>query len=141
MKIYLAASAAPPELHRVNNAIAACRNAGFIVSSTWPSVVNAVGDANPRDATCEQRSEWAAQDLREVAVCDVLWMLVPHGVPTRGAWLEAGFAHALGKPLVFSGPSTHQSVFCALGEEFDSDDSALVHLKMIADASEPRSAR
>lgn len=132
MKVYVAASASPAESARVAVALTRLRASGFVVTCTWPGIVAAVGDANPADASCVERSGWASQDLREVADADVLWFLVPDGVTTRGAWLEAGYAHAHGKHLVFSGPNTHQSVFCALGEEFDSDESALVHLKIIA---------
>ena len=51
-------------------------------------------------------------------------MLVPPvDAPTRGAWGESCYAHALARPLVFSG-DTKQSVFCALGDEYESDEDA-----------------
>jgi nucleoside 2-deoxyribosyltransferase len=132
MKIYIAACANGAELERAKRMVAAARSAGLDVVCTWPEIVTTVGDANPRNATCAQREGWAAQDLREVGEADVLWFLVPTPpATTRGAWLEAGYAHALGKLLVFSG-DTAQSVFAALGEEFDSDDSALEFLKVVA---------
>jgi hypothetical protein len=128
MRVYVAGAAA--EMSRVIDAIAALEGAGIAVTCTWPQVVAATpGGANPADASCADRARWSGRDVTEVADSDVLWFLVPDGLTTRGAWFESGVAHALGKHLVFSGPTTHQSVFCALGEEFISDESALVYLK------------
>jgi nucleoside 2-deoxyribosyltransferase len=129
-KVYIAAAAG--ETERVARAIAAARGAGLEVVCTWPEVIAKVGDANPRGASVVDRFGWSSQDLAEVDQADVLWFLVPTPpVTTRGAWVEVGLACALGKHLVFSG-DTKQSVFCALGEEFEDDELALSHIVRLA---------
>lgn len=127
--VYIAGAAA--ELERVAHVIEAARQAGLDVICTWPGIVaNTPGGSNPRDASVEQREGWAGQDMREVADADCLWFLTPQAT-TRGAWMEAGFALALGKTVVFSG-DTKQSIFCALGEEFEDDLTALRYIARIA---------
>ncbi len=122
VKIYLAASSL--ELDRARTWQARLKLAGITLTSTWISVIDSVGVANPTDASIEQRREWSAVDLAEVRAADVLWFLVPpRHVPTRGAWIEVGTAYAHEKRLVFSG-DTGQSIFCALGDEWASDDDA-----------------
>ncbi len=131
MKLYIAASSAEPE--RVAIALERATAAGLQITCTWPTVVAATsGGANPANASRESRFGWSSQDLTEVAAADVLWFLVPSGATTRGAWVEAGFAYASGKLLVFSGENTHQTVFCALGEEFTTDGEALAWIARVA---------
>lgn len=133
LKLYIAASSA--EMDRARAAINAATYSGFEVVSTWLDVVANVGDANPQTATRDERHRWASQDLGEVDSCDALWFLVPsESVATRGAWGELGFAYATGKAIVCSGTNTTQSIFTALGEEFESDLAALQYLKNVANA-------
>lgn len=135
MKVYVAASGI--ELGRAKNAIARLDAVGIRVVSIWPKTIEAVGASNPRDASDEQRAHWSSDDLDEVASCDVLWCLVPPlDKPTRGAWIEVGFAHARGKSIVFSG-DTKQSIFCALGTEVDNDDDAFTFLRLLAREESP----
>lgn len=95
--------------------------AGINVVSTWTKTIAEVGDANPREADVAKRRQWSNADLGEIRACDLLWFLVPDVTkPTRGAWLEVGFADAADKLLVFSG-DTKQSIFCSLGDEFTDD--------------------
>ncbi len=102
--------------------------AGINVVSTWLNTIASVGEANPREATKQQRAGWSAADLGELRACDLLWFLVPPAdKPTRGAWLEVGFAEAAGKLLVCSG-DTKQSIFCALGDEYAHDVDAFAHI-------------
>lgn len=118
------------EVDRAHRARRAARDAGFIVTSTWPESIAKVGDANPADASVVDRCHWSTTCLAEVQAADALWFLVPTPpIVTRGAWVEVGYANAFARHLVFSGLSTHQSVFCALGEEFVDDESALFHLR------------
>lgn len=131
MRLYIAASSA--ETERVGMALGAAAAIGLEIVCTWPAVVAATpGGANPLNASRESRFGWSSQDLSEVAAADVLWFLVPTGATTRGAWVEAGFAYASGKLLVFSGENTKQSVFCALGEEFTTDADALEWIGRVA---------
>lgn len=129
MKVYVAASAAPDQSDRVRAAIDALRAADITVTCTWPEIVAATpGGANPRAATDVDRAAWSAQDLKEIDAADAVWFLVPTPpATTRGAWFEVGYAHAKGKRVVFSG-DTKQSVFCALGHEFVTDEAALLRL-------------
>ena len=131
--VYVAASAAPSESLRVQAAIAALEQIGCKVTSTWPGVVASTpGGSNPRDATWFDRIRWSRQDLLEVADSDIVWCLVPEApLTTRGAWFEAGYAHGLGKVLLFSG-DTRQSVFCALGSEYASDLEAASRIRFLA---------
>ena len=136
-RVYVAASASPDEAPRVASAIAALRAHGFVVTCTWPEVVAATGDANPRDASNVDRRGWSTSDLNEIDAADALWFLVPNPpAMTRGAWFEAGYAYSSHKHLVFSG-DTKQSVFCALGIEFAGDAAALAHLIHLRDAYAP----
>lgn len=123
MKIYVAGSSA--DMPRINAAIASLRAAGHEIGCTWPGIVASVGDANPVNAPTSDRAGWSAQDLSEVLDADLVWFLVPpRDVPTRGAWVEAGYALGHDMTVVFSG-ETKQSVFTALGREFESDAEAL----------------
>ncbi len=121
--VYLAASSA--DIERATLWRGRLLTSGFDVVSTWIGSVRADGAANPREASFAQRLGWAATCLREVNAAHVVWMLVPSfDRATRGAWVEVGYGQALGKPLVFSGVDTVQSVFCALGSEFADDEDA-----------------
>lgn len=71
--------------------------------------------------------KYAAGDLSHVVRADVVWLLAP-AKPTRGAWVEFGYALGLygglpSKLIVVSGEYT-QSIFCALAMEFADDDAA-----------------
>lgn len=127
--VYIAASSS--EIDRVLNWSAALRYAGVRVVSTWPETIALVGDANPRDATRQQRREWVRQDLAEVDNSRLVWFLVPPiDKPTRGAWVELGYNlgawtwDSKGETRLVCSGDTKQSIFCALGEEFASDEEA-----------------
>jgi nucleoside 2-deoxyribosyltransferase len=49
--------------------------------------------------------------------------LMPPG-QSDGAMFEMGYADALGKDIVVSGPNTGRTIFTARGEEFDDDERA-----------------
>ena len=122
--IYVAASSA--DIDRAERWIRALRDAGHRVTSTWPEVIRAQPGAvsNPRDATDAARCTWSVDDMRQIFEADVLWFLAPPAdMPTRGAWIEFGYAYARGRSIVSSG-DTKQSIFCALGVELASDADA-----------------
>jgi nucleoside 2-deoxyribosyltransferase len=126
MKVYIAGSSA--ELERVDRCAARAHAAGLFVVSTWPVSVRNVGHANPRGAVRSDRQRWSLNCLAEIQLADVVWLLVPAiDQPTRGAWLELGYAIRAGKGIVCSG-DTMQSIFASLGAEFESDDAALAFL-------------
>jgi hypothetical protein len=69
-----------------------------------------------------QARRYAAEDLAHVVRADLVWLLAPNE-PTKGAWIEFGYALARGegKRVVVSGPC-EQSIFCALADEEHADD-------------------
>lgn len=123
-RVYLAGASAPGQMDRVSAWSSRLTESGADVVSTWPAHVAAAGSGNPRDAPTAQRRAWSGGDLRELGSAAVLWVLVPPaGVPTRGAWFEAGYAYAMAMAIVVSG-DTKQSVFCALADEYQDDEDA-----------------
>jgi len=56
---------------------------------------------------------------------------MPSSTPSFGAGVELGYARALGMPIVCSGATT-RSIFCALGEEFDTDGAAFEFVVRLA---------
>lgn len=126
--VYVAASAAPADLNRVRNVITALRAHGFTITCTWPEVVSKVGNANPRDASALERRWWSTNDLVEIDAADAVLFLVPEPpATTRGGWFESGYAYAEHKHLLFAG-DVKQSIFCALGLEFETDADAIARL-------------
>jgi hypothetical protein len=139
MKVYIAGASS--EMERAEKWMAAARAAGIEVTSTWPEVIRAVGDANPMSASREDRAMWAATDLGEVASADVFWLLL--GKPTAGAYTELGYAVMLGAvakqaraagiddvpDLWIIASSTETSIFTALAHHFETDEDAFHALK------------
>src|SRR5262249_53790955 len=111
-------------INRIYWAMLELERAGLRVVSTWPQNIAAVGTANPRNATSEQREEWAETCISQVCDADVLWIIVPCPQTTIGAWVELGIARMCGKTIVCSG-DTKQSIFPAIGHEFSTDAEAL----------------
>lgn len=130
--VYIAGSAA--EIERARHWHIALRAAGVTVVSSWiESVASASGVSNPRDATKDERLTWSAGCLREVDRAAVFWFLVPPlDRTTRGGWVEAGYAYALAKPMVFSG-DCKQSIFTALGTEFHSLEQCFGGVQALCD--------
>lgn len=122
-KVYVAAASS--DIARAKYWTSKLVAAGLDVTSTWPAVIEKIGDGNPRDATRDQRCQWSSSDLYEVKQSDLVWFLAPTPppqsidgnahvlaptAPARGAYYECGFADALDKTIVTSG-DTLQSVF------------------------------
>jgi hypothetical protein len=145
MKVYVAGASS--EMERAEKWMAALRQTGIEVTSTWPEVIRKVAEAlklnpahaaNPMDAPREDRAHWAITDLTEVAASTVFWLLLPTGKPSVGAYCELGYAimvsaaaaqaHALGIPgapvyqLICSGAEA--SIFTALAEHYPTDEEA-----------------
>lgn len=100
----------------------------FRITSKWIETIEGEqhGVGNPRDASDANRRRWALDNLRQVSAADVVWFLVPAHSPGRGGYYEAGWMHGETRDaarLIFSG-DTKQSVFCALGREFATDEEA-----------------
>lgn len=127
--VYVASSSA--DIDRAERWMGLLAKGGLAVTSTWPKVVRTVGDANPREATMDQRCGWASCDLAEVKACDLLWFLVPAHEGGHGAFYETGYADALDKVSVFSG-DTKKSIFTARGHEFADDTEAFAWILRMA---------
>jgi len=120
--VYVAASSR--DIERAELAMNKLRDAGIDVTSTWIDTIRKVGDANPQNATNEQRRSWSGADVAEVMNSDALWLLMPKS-PSFGATFEFGFAFAKGLVTWASGPDHRTSIFTALAtHQFDSDEDA-----------------
>jgi hypothetical protein len=129
-RIYLAASSS--DAARVREWKRPLELAGLTVVSTWLETIEKVGDANPRAVSNADRQGWARTDLAEIYDSDLLWFFAPPPEkPTRGAWIEFGYAHARDLEIVSSG-DTKQSIFCALGVEFEADVDAFAWICKVA---------
>lgn len=135
MKIYIIGSTATREqLDRAEDWHTRLEKLGVELTSTWLAAVAAnQGTGNPRDISREARAQYATADLHGLRQADIVWFLVPPvDQPTRGGWVEWGRAWSLacgqdGTALIASG-DTKQSIFCALGREFESDVDAFVEI-------------
>lgn len=124
-RVYVAASSA--DIGRAEYWIARLRSVDIQVTSSWPEVIRAQpgGNANPRDASQADRADWASICLGEVMSSTVLWLLVPPlDRPSRGCWVEAGYADACGHLGMFASGDFAQTVFTARGNEFAADEDA-----------------
>jgi hypothetical protein len=128
-KVYIAAASTTEEIARVKKWSEIAIRDGLITPiQTWPEEIAKVGSANPRDASKEDRLKWGNQDLAEAAASDLVWFLVPvTNAPGRGGYYESGYKTALRHQVVYSG-DTKQSVFCAQGMEFPSDELAYAYI-------------
>lgn len=87
--------------------------------------------------TVSQRGRGAAERLAQIRGCDVFWLLIPPSSDQSAMpWIEMGYAqaclderaHATRYPyLVFSG-NTSRSIYCALDEEFETDEAAAEYI-------------
>ena len=124
--VYVAGSSA--EIERARGWMQKLRERGVHVSSTWPEVVAAEGgQANPRDATVEQRKGWSLTDIKQATGSQVFWLLMPQGPHSFGAAFEYGFFVA----LCPDGKATHvvsgdhlRTIFTAFSLCYDSDEEA-----------------
>lgn len=119
--VYVAGSS--DQLERAKSAIKALEDRGHVVTHNWVELVEAVGSANPVDASRAERRKWAADDLRGVHKADIMWLLMPHE-GGFGAAVELGYALAHGIPIIASGTWT-RSIFTAFATCYDRDDLAL----------------
>lgn len=128
--VYLAGSSM--DMDRARKWHARLTEAGVWVTSTWIESITRVGQANPRDASAQDRRRWASGCFAEVGRSTVFWSLIPDGDrPTRGKWAELGYAYGIALPIVCSG-DTKSSVMCALGFEYLSDEDAFKHVVALA---------
>lgn len=103
-KIYLATALTYKReaQHWMNQA----RAAGIEITHDWT-----IGEdtSDPHDEL--ECMKHATDDLRGVFDCDLFWLLVPE-VGGAGCWVEFGYALALERPTIVSGPAK-RSIFTA----------------------------
>lgn len=126
-RVYVAASSA--DIDRAERWMAALRDAGHQVTSTWTANVRKVGAANPRHASEAERVLWSTDCFVQISASDLVWLLVPPPEkPSFGAWIEVGYALACqqleGTRSLISSGDTKQSIFCAMGVELVHDADA-----------------
>lgn len=130
LKVYVAASS--EEIATARAAMRDLEHAGVMVTSTWPDVIASQSEANPRNASREDRRQWSVTDLAQVEEADVLWFMAPSRASGRGAYVELGYAYARGKVVIASGDTT-QSIFGALAaREFALHDHAHLAILLLA---------
>jgi hypothetical protein len=129
VRFYLAGASS--EMDLVSQWMDRVRELGHIVTFDWPANIRAVGAANPRDATEDQRSAWALDNVRGIRLADVFWLLIPDSAAASiGCWVEYGIAQELGvRHVVVSGDWT-STIFTSLADQrFDSHADAIAWLK------------
>ena len=127
MRIYVAASSR--EADRVRAAQRMLREAGHTLTLDWLTIIERVVATGVRecDLPDHEAIAHALLDLDAIRDADAVWLLAPE-LPTKGAWVELGFAVGIGKPIVISGPQCRQSIFCRFGLLAGSDAEGLAML-------------
>lgn len=131
MKAYLAGASA--ELELCKHWRDRLRAAGVEITHDWIATIEAVGDANPADASREQRAKWADEDLDGVANADVFWLLMPPPGRGWGAGVELGYAvgrkdYGTHVTIVVSGDDSH-TIFGGLAPHyFATHEEAFHHI-------------
>ncbi len=128
MMVYVAGSSA--EIDRAKDIIGRLRRAGLGISYDWtPDLRSARKAGHSDDASLsEAQALGAAQSCLEgVFMCDVFLLLAPER-PTRGAWVELGYALASQCQVVVAGPAAKQSIFAQCAREVTETDGDAVQL-------------
>ena len=134
--VYVAAGS--HEIERASAWVSRLRAKGIHVTSTWIDTVKAVGDANPRDASDEQKQAWCLKDVREALSSQVFWLLMPT-TNSFGATFEYAFFVALSPDEdrykhVVSG-DYKRSIFTSFSTCFESDEEAFVAICVLLGAT------
>lgn len=113
MNIYLAGASAEADM--CASYMARLREAGRHITLDWPANIRAVGDANPRDASHQDRLRWTMDDIRGVHDAEIFWLLVPtaHSI---GCWAEFAIAWQGRQHLIVSG-DWRRTIFTSLADE------------------------
>lgn len=126
LRIYIAGASKEPE--RVRHAMQRAADLGYEITYDWLTAVEVEGAANEGLADVK-RKHYARADLDAIRAANVVWLLAPEGGST-GAWVELGFALALGRIVFVSGRSRQRCIFTSLALfEFDDDAEAIMALR------------
>ncbi len=109
--IYVAG--ASKELDRCKHWIKALADEGFRITCDWTKAVEKYGSQGDGLTDPELRM-FARQDLRGVDEAHVLWVLAPQQSPSKGAWIEFGYALGTKKRIVISPPVSDSVIFAKL---------------------------
>lgn len=117
--IYVAG--ATRDVERVRAVQGYCRTAGHTITFDWTAGIEAqtVSEASMFDEHARALAWRCLDGVRDAAV---VVFCAPKYLPTRGAWVELGYAVALKRGIVVLGEAGRQSIFCRLGHSFVRDD-------------------
>ena len=104
--------------------------AGFTVTLDW-TLENGPKDGDGGDSALvsEIRLRAAQMDSRAIERADTFWLLSPGYKGSSGSWWELGYAMALKKDVVVSGPNWKRSIFTELVKNrFDMHEEAFAFL-------------
>ena len=118
-KIYVAG--AVREVERVRKVISYLRSLGHEITFDW--TVGLEAQTTPEsEMPDEYARKLAWRCLDGVDDADVVVVCVPEHLPTRGTWVELGYAVAQKKGIVVLGVAGRSSIFTRLGHAFVRDD-------------------
>jgi nucleoside 2-deoxyribosyltransferase len=105
VKVYIAASSREPE--RVRAAQRMLTELGIELTLDWLTSIEANLALGLRDSdlSIADQRQHANADLLAVEQADVLWLLAPKE-PTKGAWIELGYALGHGTPVLVTGDAS-----------------------------------
>jgi hypothetical protein len=157
LRIYIAASSR--EMPRVDAALAALDALGAdraVITYRWIDDMRKAGKSDI-DLTLGEAQVARENCIEGVRSCDVFWLLYPIE-PTRGAWVELGFAACMQEMLpthAFRVIVTHEKAIVAgappgsgacifsrpptgvpFWEEYESDDVGSIRIRMLLEAME-----
>lgn len=124
--LYLAGASA--EADRVQRAMDLVRShPGLRLTQDWLEAIRKDGGGN-ESLHPQLRRLRASEDLDGVRQARIMWLLAPDNQST-GAWVELGYALALGVMVVVSGPAAKRCVFASLTHvEFSTDAEAWAYI-------------
>ena len=137
--VYVAASS--KEMPRAKRVMELLRKSGLIVTSTWCEEIDKVGQANPLDASEDDRVRWSETDLNEVEAADCLLHLYPLVGSGFGSGVELGTMLTLRKHsepsspkfVISVGENRRSSIFTALADvQCDTDDEGIAAVVRLA---------
>lgn len=123
MRVYVAGSSHPNEIARVEQVVQKLRGVGgrTLITSRWIEHVRRArleGVGSDKDLPAVTASRIMQMDLNDIRSSDAVVLVIPLVEYTHGAFFEAGFAHALHKPILAVGPM--RSVFTFAAERYGS---------------------
>ena len=145
--VYVAGSSADRD--RVRAFMQRVRDAGMVITFDWIEAMERAGVGD--EGLCNpDRRRYATADLTGVENARVVVVLLDDNAPTRGAWVELGYAIGLRES---EGPDRHAIIVCGgrrrsiftvpglVDSECENDDQAFARLVQIAESDNDHSRR